>query len=67
MAGPDGLYDPVMARNSEGVRIPVVSDACHRGCAYKVFQTVKMSGVCSAVHGTVHYKEHLKSFNKSTA
>ena len=37
------------------------------GCAYTVLQTARRSGVCSAVYGSVHYKEHLKSFDKSTA
>ena len=37
-------------------------DNCHRGCAYTVIQTVQRLGVYSAVYGTVHYKEPLKSF-----
>ena len=40
---------------------------CYRGCAYTVLQTVQMSGVCSDVYGTVHYKESLKLFDKSRA
>ena len=44
------------------VRIPVGSDTCHRGWAYTAHQTVQMHGVYSAVYGTVHYKEPLKSF-----
>ena len=47
------------------VRIPVEWDVRHRVCAYTVFQTVQRAGVCSAVCGTVHYKEPLKSFDKS--
>ena len=39
----------------------------HRGCAYTVLQTVQMPGECSAIYGTVHYKEPLKSFDKSRA
>ena len=44
------------------VRIPVGMDICHRGCAYKVLQIVQRHGVYSAVYGTVHYTEPLKSF-----
>ena len=44
------------------VRIPVGTDSCHRGGAYTVLQTVQRHGVYSATYGTVHYKEHLKSF-----
>ena len=47
------------------VEIPAGSDICHRGCAYAVFQTVQRTGVYSAVYVTVHYKEPLKSFDKS--
>ena len=43
------------------VRIPVVTDICHRGCAYTVLQTVQMNVVHSAVYGTVHYKKPLKA------
>ena len=43
-------------------RIPVGPDICHRGCTYTVFQTVQKPGEYSAVYGTVHYKESLKSF-----
>ena len=46
---------------------PGGSDVCYRGCAYTVLQTVQMSGVCSDVYGTVHYKESLKLFDKSRA
>ena len=31
-----------------------------RLCIYTVLQTVQMSGVCSDIYGTVHYKESLK-------
>ena len=44
------------------VRIPVGPDICQRGGAYTVFQTVQRPAVYSAVHGTVHYKAPLKSF-----
>ena len=44
------------------VRISVLTDICHRGCAYTVPQTVQRHGVYSAAYGTVHYKEPLKSF-----
>ena len=40
---------------------------CHHGCAYTVLQTVQMPGVCRAAYGNVHYKEPLKSFDKSRA
>ena len=43
-------------------RIPVGPDNFYRGCAYTVLQTVQRHEVCSAVYGTVHYKELLKSF-----
>ena len=49
------------------VRIPVGSDICHRACAYTVLQTVQKPGVCSAVYGSVYYKETLKSFENSRA
>ena len=56
MAGLDGSFSPVVARNS---------DVCHRGCAYAVLQAVQRPGVRSAVYGIMHYKEPLKSFYKS--
>ena len=28
-------------------------------CAYRVFQTVQRTGVCSSVYGTLHYKKNL--------
>ena len=37
-------------------------DICHRGCAYTVLRTIQRHGVCSAVNGTVHYKDPLKLF-----
>ena len=43
------------------------SDGCHWGCAYTVLQTIQRPGVNSAAYGTVHYKEPLKSFDKSRA
>ena len=43
------------------VRIPVVADICHRGCAYTVLQTLQRRGVYNAAYGTVQYKEPLKS------
>ena len=44
------------------VQIPVGPNICHCGCAYTVLQTVQRFGVYSAVYGTVHYKETVKSF-----
>ena len=44
-------------------RIAVGSDVCHRGCVYAVLDTVQKPGVCSVVHGSVDYKEPLKSFD----
>ena len=49
------------------VRIPAESDVCNRGWAYKVVQAVQRHTVCSTVYGTVHYKEPLKSFVKSSS
>ena len=48
-------------------QILVGSDVNHRDCAYTVLQTVQRNGVCSDVYITVHYKEPLKSFDKSRA
>ena len=48
-------------------RIPAGSNICHRGCAYTVLETVQRPGVYNAVYGTVHYKEPLKSLDKSKA
>ena len=48
------------------VRIPVGSDVCHRGRAYTGYQTAPRLEVCCAVYGIiVHYKDPLKSFDKS--
>ena len=44
------------------VRISVVPDICHCGCAYTVLQTVQWHEVYSAAYAAVHYKEPLKSF-----
>ena len=41
------------------VRIPVGSGDCHQGSAYTVLETFQRHGVCSAVYGTVQYKEPL--------
>ena len=49
------------------VRMPAGSDVCHRGCAYRVFNTVQRPGECSAGYGTVHYKKPLKLLDKSRA
>ena len=46
-------------------RILVGSDVYHRGCAYIVLQTVQRPGVRSVVYVIKHYKEPLKSFDKS--
>ena len=62
---PNGSFGPAVARN--WARIPNGSRICHRGCAYTLFQTVQMPGVCSYIYGTVYYKEALKSFEKSRA
>ena len=40
----------------------VYKDICRRGCACSVLQTVQKHRVYSAIYGTVHYKEPLKSF-----
>ena len=50
---------PVVTRNLEVLgsnpdRVGYVSS----DCAYTVLQTVQRSGVCSAVYGTVYYKEN---------
>ena len=37
------------------------------GFAYTVLQTVQRLGVWSPIHSTLHYKESLKSFDKSRA
>ena len=60
---PDGSFVSTGVCNLEipGSK-PVAPDTCHRGCAYIVPQTVQRPGVYSAVYGTVHYKESLKSF-----
>ena len=56
----------IVVRNQRySVRIPARSDVCHRGWEYRVLQTVQMPGFCSAVCATVHYKEPMKSFDKS--
>ena len=44
------------------VRFLFGPDICHRGCAYTVLQTVQKNEVYSAVYGTLHYQETLKSF-----
>ena len=61
-AGPDGSFVSTGACYLEvpGSN-PGPAGYCHRGCAYAVLQTVQMPGVYSAVHGTVHNKELLKS------
>ena len=69
LAGPDGSFGPVVARNAwpekYWVRIPVGWDVRYRICAYKVLQTVQKPGVCGAVCGTVDYEEPFKSLDKS--
>ena len=44
------------------VQILVGLDICHGVCAHTVLQTVQRLGVYSAAHGTLHFKEPLKSF-----
>ena len=62
-AGTDGSFVWTEACNWRyQARIPVGPDISHRGFTYTVVQTVQMHGVYSAVHGTVHYKQSLKSF-----
>ena len=67
-----GSFSPVMARNSEVLgsnsdRVRCLSSSPNdRGCAYTVLLTVQRHGVCSAVYGTVHNKQHFKSFDMST-
>ena len=65
LAGPDGSFGPVVARNAEVLG----SNPGRVGCSSSslcmiVLQTVQRPGVCSAVCGTVHYKMPLKSFDK---
>ena len=63
MAGPDGSFVSTGACNLEvSGSNPGRAGFCHCGCAYTVLQTVERPGVYSAVYGTVHYKEPLKSF-----
>ena len=47
------------------VRIKTGSDVCHRYCPYTVLQTVQIPGVYGDDYDIVHYKEPLKSFEKS--
>ena len=63
LVGPNGSFVSTGACNLEvpGSN-PGRAGFCHRGCAYTVLQTVERPGVYSAVYGTVHYKEPLKSF-----
>ena len=49
----DDLFGPVLARNSE-VR---ASTSSYNGCAYVYCSKLQRPGVCSAVYGTVYYKE----------
>ena len=66
LAGLDGSFGPVVARNADVLGSnPGRWDVRHRVCAYTVLQTLQKPGVCSAVCGTVHYKEPLKSFDMS--
>ena len=58
-----GLFGPFVTKY--WARIPAGLDISHRGCAYAVLQTFQRPGVCSAVYGTVHYIELLKSYNTS--
>ena len=50
LVGPEDLFGPVVAGNSE------IPDVCHGVCAYTVFQNLQRPGVYSVVYGT--YKEH---------
>ena len=40
-------------------------DVCRRGRAYTVTLAIQMPGVCSVIYSAVHYKEPLKSLDKS--
>ena len=58
-AGPDGSFVSTgLVTWKYQVQIPVGPDLCHRGCAYKVLQTIQRHGKGSAVYGTVHYKKN---------
>ena len=48
-----------------GTELESRSDVSYRDCGYTVLKTTQINEVCSAVYGTVHYKEALKSFVKS--
>ena len=48
-------------------RIPAGTNVYNWGCSYTVLQTIQRPGVCSALYGTMHYGEPLKSFGKSRA
>ena len=71
ISGSDGLFGPVVAQNAEvpGLHLGRVGCSSSRLCIYIAYrfvrQTVQRPVVCSAVYGTVHYKEPLKSFDKS--
>ena len=66
LAGLDDSFGPVVARNAElrGSN-PGRWDVRLRVCAYTVLQTGQRPGLRSAVCGTMHYKEPLKSFDMS--
>ena len=66
-AGPDGhSYRLGLVIWGYQARVPVGTDICHCSCAYTVLQAVQRHGMYSAVYGTVHYKEPLKSFEIRT-
>ena len=66
LVGPYGSFGPAgLETQRYWIRIRDGSDVCHRSCAYAVLQTVQMPRVRSVVYDTVHYKEPLKSFDKS--
>ena len=63
MAGPDGSFVWTGSCNLEvSGSNPGRAGYLSRGCAYTVLKTVQRHGVYSAVDGTVHCKEPLKSF-----
>ena len=63
----DVSFSPAVARNSEVLASNSVRDVCHRRCVYTVLQPVQRNGMCSAVYGTAHWEEPLKSFDNSMA
>ena len=59
VAGPDGSFDLVVARNSE-VLGSNPGPVRYLSSTYTVLQAVQRPGVCGAVYSTVNYEEPLK-------